>query len=357
MNEAAVRAAFRDQARSCRDLGSPLTARVCDLLADCLRHDSGAVARRVLDWRGDPSSSADSVPLRLCGGLHALVLRGAAPALARAYASGRVDAALLLSVLTAHEACLLRWLDSPPQTNEVARSAAIIAAARFLAQRCGLPLRALELGASAGLNLNFAHYHLRPAHAQPGAHADRPASDQGAGVTLRPRWDGQVPVGEFRLAEAGGVDLRPVDPVADRLRLQAYCWADQSARLARLRGALDLARVFPPQVAQGDAGDWLIARLAKAAPGRVTFVCHTVAAQYFPEATQGVCAAALQAAAARAGPDAPLAHFAMESDGCGPGAALSLRLWNGAVHGWSLGRADFHGRWVSWHPAPLPSGL
>ncbi|MEF9601950.1 DUF2332 family protein [Paracoccus sp. PXZ] len=40
----------------------------------------------------------------------------------------------------------------------------------------------------------------------------------------------------------------------------------------------------------------------------------------------------------------------MEADG-GKGAALVLRLWTGgALREWSLGRADFHARWIDWQP-------
>ncbi|MBU3029331.1 DUF2332 domain-containing protein [Paracoccus marinaquae] len=353
MSEARVRAAFLDQAKACRALGSPFTADLCASLADDLKAGQGAVAAKVLGWTGDPSARADSVPLRLCGGLHALVLTGADAALTESYHARQVDRAAILAALVAHEAMLMGWLDSPPQTNEVARSAAIIAAARFASGLSPLPIRALELGASAGLNLNFHRYHLQaqdrpppaPSHHQPEGRAD------GQAVVLTPHWQGEVPGGTLRVASAEGVDLRPLDARRDGLRLMAYCWADQDLRLARLRAALELARDYPPQVAAGDAGDWLAERLAQPAPGRLTLVYHTIAAQYFPPATQAACEAALARAGAAASPDAALAHFAMEADG-GDGAALTLRVWDGSPRGWRLGRADFHGRWIRWAPVP-----
>lgn len=158
----AVRAAFFDQARSCRALGSALTAQIMETLGTALQPDQGAVARRVLGWQGDVSSRGASVPLRLAGALHAQVLRGQAPALAAAYARGEAPAALLLDVIAAHEASILQWLDHAPQTNEVGRSAVLIAGARFaLAQlEAPLPVALYELGASAGLNLNFPYYSI-----------------------------------------------------------------------------------------------------------------------------------------------------------------------------------------------------
>lgn len=345
MSPETTRAAFRDQAQSCRMLGSPLTGRICDLLAEGLDTDQGAVARRVLDWPGDPHSRADSVPLRLCGALHALVLTGADPELALAYAAGQPTSGLLLQALIRHENAILGWLDNPPQTNEVGRAAAIIAAARFASQHYPLPIRALELGASAGLNQNFAHYRLDPRHDG--------QRDEDGGVTLRPDWTGPVPEDALSVDAAEGVDLRPVDPVRDSLRLLAYCWPDQDARMARLRAALQIARRHPPLVTAGDAASWLADRLAKPAPGRLTMVYHTIAWQYFPAATQTACESALQTAAAMATPAAPVAHFAMEADGGDKGAGLLLRLWDGTEQAWHLGRADFHGRWIEWQPTAL----
>ncbi|TJZ94161.1 DUF2332 domain-containing protein [Paracoccus gahaiensis] len=332
-----VRDAFRDQARACAGLGSPLTAALCRSLPDRLKAVGGPLAARVLDWPGDPSSSADSVPLRLCGALHALVLTGAAPDLAQAYAAAEVPNPLLEDMLHVHRAAILGWLDSPPQTNEVARSAALIGAARFLRGLAPLPLRLRELGASAGLNLNFDLYHLL---------------DGAEGVVLTPDWQGDLPQGILEVASRRGVDLNPLDPDRDGLRLRAYCWADQTARRQRLDAALDLARRDPPRVDRGDAGDWLTDQLARPAPGVLTMVFHTIAAQYFPPATRAMCQAALARAGAAATPEAPLAHVEMEADG-GEGAALRLTLWDGQRRHWALGRADFHGRWIRWQPQQM----
>ena len=52
-------------------------------------------------------------------------------------------------------------------------------------------------------------------------------------------------------------------------------------------------------------------------------------------------------AGSRASTDAPLAWLRFEADGETPGAAISLILWPGGETR-SLGRADFHGRWLDW---------
>jgi hypothetical protein len=73
----------------------------------------------------------------------------------------------------------------------------------------------------------------------------------------------------------------------------------------------------------------------------------TIAWQYFPAAKQAEGLAMIEAAGATATMDAPLAFVQMENDGGEKGAALTLRLWPGDQR-LSLGRVDFHGRWVDW---------
>lgn len=330
-----IRQAFRDQARACAALGSPLMQRLMAGLADRLT-PGDPVSDRVLTWEGDPSSSADSVPQRLAGGLHALVLSGQAPDLAKAYASDRDPTNAALAAIRAHPAFLRDWLATPPQTNEVRRSAALIAAAHWLTDRFGLPLVLSELGASAGLNLLWDRYALS-VHGQSFGPAD-------PSLILTPDWTGPLPpAARITVLDRRGVDLCPLDPISNRLRLLAYLWADQPDRLARTRIALDLAARLRPQVDKADAADWLETRLQTRHEGAVHLVFHTVAWQYFPPSTRSRALAAM----ATASRQSPLARLSMEADGNAPGAALTLTLWpDGETI--SLGRADFHGRWIDW---------
>ena len=341
--------AFADQTRACRALGSGLTARVCESLARVIAAHQGPLGRRVKSWAGDPAVGADSLPLRLCGALHALVLSGQAPALAQAYAAGGTpDLDRIISeTIQQHDRPILEFIEHAPQTNEVARSAVLIAGAWFLAGVSDAAFDLLELGASAGLNLNFPLYSLATEHGfQPTLAGDAPSA-----LRLAPLWQGTPPQpARLAIHDSRGVDLNPLDPQRDGARLMAYVWADQRDRLARLQAALAIAAEHPPRVDRGDAADWLEARLAAPAPGDRLggrLVYHTVAAQYFPQATRDRIEAALRDAGARATADSPLAHMSMEADG-GDGAALRLRLWDGGLRQWDLGRADFHGRWLNW---------
>ncbi len=264
-----VRAAFRQQAEACASLGSPLMVRLMAGLADGLV-PGDAVSDQVLGWHGDPASNADSVPLRLAGGLHALVLTGQDPALAAAYADHTADPTqAALAAIVRHPAFLSDWLALPPQTNEVGRSVAVIATAHWLTARFGLPLVLFELGASVGLNLLWDHCALSVQGQIFGP--PTPA------LTLTPHWTGSAPpIALPAILDRRGVDLNPLDPVANRLRLLAYLWADQPERIARTHVALNLAAQLRPQVDRSDAASWLETRLAIPTAGALQLIFHTV---------------------------------------------------------------------------------
>lgn len=337
--------AFEYQAISCTRLGSPFMGQLFDLLADRWPEKS-PLGRRLAAFSGDIGPAGASLPLRVAGGLHALVLSGRAPELAALYSPEAVSDATLgdavLSALSAHEAFLLDWVESPPQTNEVRRSAALIASATVLAERFDLPVWLSELGASGGLNLMWDQYAL-----------DLGALTIGASnpvLSLKPAWRGPLPQPELPVVAArAGVDLNPLNPAdpQDLLRLTAFLWPDQPDRLALTRAA---AAIMKAPLHRGDAIAWLGRRLTHAPDAHLHLIQHTVAWQYFPKDVQARGRAMIEDAGAAATPTRPLAWLSMETDGDttgGVGAALVLRLWPGDVT-LSLGRADFHGRWIHW---------
>jgi hypothetical protein len=335
----------RHQAEACRRLGSPFTAAVCDAIAEHLPSAGHAPLRRMRAWAGDPQ--ADALALRLCAGLHFLVLTGADETLAAAYAARETEARALWSVLEPvlfrHGETLSAWLDNAPQTNEVARSAIMLPALLAVARRYRRPLALFEIGASAGLNLIPERFHYRYGSATWG--------DPGAPVRLAPELRGAVPDlrGDLVIAERAGCDRAPVDleDAAAPLRLQAYVWADQQERLERCRAAIDLARTAAVRVERRDAAEFVERVLNKPSRGVVTAIFHTVVWQYLAEATQSRIRAALAAAAGRT-PDAPVAWLRFEAVGGVPPAQLIVTTWPGEQET-ELADGDFHGRWLDWH--------
>ncbi|MCO6180000.1 DUF2332 domain-containing protein [Ciceribacter sp. RN22] len=339
-----VRHAFLRQAQSCDDLGSPFTARLCRIAAARLEDDT-AVGRHVLRWTGDPASTGDALALRLAGSLHALVLSGLAPSLAAAYPPNTVDDDLFWQACRAafreHEAFILERLKSAPQTNEVRRSAALLPGFLTIAAVTHKPLVLSEVGASAGLNLQWDRYHYRLGDSVWGPDST---------VVLEPDWQGPPPPSaDLAVRERAGCDLNPLDPSSaeDRLRLSSYIWADQKDRLERTRNALEIARSDDLTVERADAIDWLRRRLATPHRGAVHVIYHTIAWQYLPDALREEGEALIRHAGQEASDEAPLARLQLEADGKADGAALTLEIWPSGERQ-EIGRADFHGRWVKW---------
>ena len=342
-----LRNALLEQAGHCAALDSPFMARMLPLLAE-IWPEGSALDTAVSSFDGDIGPKGHSLPLRLASGLHALALTRQDKALAAAYPPNDVsDDALkqaLRAALNVHEAFLMHWITSPPQTNEVRRSAVLIAGANTLVHHAGVSnLYRSELGASAGLNLMFDRYALNT--------GERQLGPKDAVLKLAPEWLGAQAVdGPFTVIDRRGVDLNPLDPhnPDHALRLRAYLWADQPNRVALTDAAI---RANDAIVDMGDAIDWLDHRLDTVPRNGMHLVFHTIAWQYFPPAQQARGTTLIENAGAQATADAPLAWLRMEADGDGKGAAVTARLWPGN-HDIDLGRADFHGRWVDWADRP-----
>lgn len=350
MSEAAVREGFAWQAAISARAGAPFTGRIAGLIGERLDRSS-ALGRRILDWPGEASHIGDAVPLRLIGGLHALVRSGAAPDLAAVYPPNAAPDdddrlwRLIDDALHAQGAGLAPWLDGPPQTNEVGRSGPLMAALLVLADRFDLPFRLFELGASAALNSRLDRY----AYDLGGVGAGDPAS----AVRIAPRWTGAPPPSaKVEIVGRRAVDRAPLDPAdpATRDRLAANVWADQRDRLARLEAALDLAAAHPLTVERGDAAEWLETVLSpEPEPGVCRVVMHTIAFQYFGAEAQERIRRHLAALGARATKAAPLAWVSFEaaSGGDERRPELVLTVWPG----WEATRLAVcqpHGAEIDW---------
>ena len=340
---AAVREHFRNQALACDRLGSRYNARLLALAADRL-DEAAEPDRRILDWPGDPA--ADALALRWTGALHALVLEGRSPSMVDI----DDDEALWQAVrvlMAAHESFIGTFLDHPPQTNEVARSAALMPGFQVIHAQTGRPLRLLELGSSAGLNRLWQHWRYE---AGQWSHGNRSAR-----VTLQVDWQGgRPPLADPVVLSSRGVDIRPVDIMDhdQRLRLRSYIWPDQPLRLRRLDGAIAQAADSGMSVEQGDAADWLEARLAEDPDDGVTVIFHSIVWQYLPPSVRRRCRAAIEGAGESG---RSVAWLRMEPDESASHAVLHLDLWPKRRH-FHLADCHFHGAWVRWHGERGPGG-
>ncbi len=341
----AVAAHFEAQADACDRLGSPFTARLCRLLAGILDGTTGS-GRRIAGWSGDPRG--DALALRMCGGLHRLVLDGRDDTLAAVYPPHRADdeslARAVGQAIASHDEALLAALDLPPQTNEIGRSGMLLPGFLAIARETGLPLALCEIGSSAGLNLLFDRFGY--------VYGDARWGDPASPVQLAPDVRGTPPPlgGSLSVVSRHGCDIAPVetDTHEGRMRLRSYLWADQLLRHQRLDGALRLAERFPATLAKEDAATFVAGKLSERADGSTFVLFHSIMWQYMPDETSGAILDALARAGQKASAAAPVAHLRMEPlNLADPFATLSLTLWpDGTTR--HLARCDFHGRWIEW---------
>ena len=115
-----------DHARVVRDLGSTFVAAILEA-GERQLYRAPQTARLIADWPGD--AAADALAMRFNGALHALARRGDRPALTGLYArqDGDFDGVIGDAIADA-DGFVAEWMREPPQTNEVGRTAAIMAA-------------------------------------------------------------------------------------------------------------------------------------------------------------------------------------------------------------------------------------
>lgn len=335
---------FRLQARWCEQLGSPFTARLVARAADALEGD-GPLAALLPEWPGDPV--ADGLPLRFAAALHALVLAKDDMNLAAVYPPHEAETETLWRAAEAALATrgphFARFLASPPQTNEVRRSALLLPGFLEIARMTGKPLRLLEIGASAGLNLIWDKYRYR--------YGEQTWGDPYSPVELPCEWQG--PPYDFEVkaevASRAACDRAPVDieDPGQVHRLRGYIWADQRDRLARLDAALALARRLEIRVDAAEAAPWLDRQFDEAPGDAVTVVYHSVVWQYLPKETR----TRLRNRMKREGAKRPLAWLAFEIAGPTSPYELRLRFWPGdrqVMTDRVLATASPHGAWIKW---------
>ncbi len=293
----------------------------------------------------EPFGSA--LVLRFLGAVHRLVLEGKAPDLAAQYpsAGGTPDGevgAVFVATVAAHTAELAARIGDPVQTNEVGRSAVLVGG-YLTAARLPLPLRVLELGASAGLNLRWDHFHYE----DDGWTFGDPRSP----VRFVRPWPGTSPTASLprqcEVIERRGCDRTPIDATTAEgaLTLRCFVWPDQVDRLDRLLAAIEVARGVSAEVDRADAPSWLADQVAEPEPGLVTVVAHSILLQYLDPSARHRLVTTMEEAGRRAESNAPVVWLRME-----PGAEqaeLRLTIWPGG-HELLLATSTFHGPPVRW---------
>ena len=236
---------------------------------------------------GVPAPPGSVPQLRLMAALHYLVLSGKAPELARFYPSAGGDRPpeavwpVALAALEQNAELARRRLQRTVQTNDPDRSTVLYAALLWLTDRYRLPIRLLEIGASAGLNLFADRY----CYLVGGEVLGDPSSP----VRFSEPWerapaiDVVAAADRLQVIDRSGCDRHPLD--AGRSRGPTDAAVLHLARRARavradeggVRGRVDR----PGLVAAASAEEWLRSVLAPA-DGALVVVWHSLFRQYLP---------------------------------------------------------------------------
>jgi hypothetical protein len=345
MNEVPIPERLRWQAGWCARLGSPLYGDLLERSAADFEHGGPSA---VLLRDHEPDSLGSALPLRLMGAVHRLVLSGQAPELAGFYPSAdgtRTNAekrwSAFVATLEREADRLPELIELPVQTNEVGRAAALMGGFVLIGAETGLPLRLLEVGTSAGLNLRFDRFRYE--------WGDTVFGDPDSPVRLEEIMAEGPPPGTAipPVSERRGCDASPLDAVSeeDRLTLLSYVWPDQTDRIQRLRAALEVGAQVPAQIEQADAGEWATRELSEPAAGAATVLFHSIVLAYLSEESWARLESAIHQAGARATPDAPFAWLWMEP--ANELADVRLKLWPGGKER-LIARAGYQGPPVHW---------
>jgi hypothetical protein len=320
---------LRWQAQSCAQLGSPFYASLLETAAADLEA-GGPVWDVLVGYASEDEWAA--LALRLMGAVHRLVLDETLPELAPHYPSvggdGDATAAwpLFRQALVDHGAEVGLLVSHACQTNEVGRSAALLGGFLEVAHRTGMPLRILEIGASAGLILRWDRYRYESPRGAWG--------DVDSPVRFDHSFEVPPPLGRpAEVAERKGCDLNPIDPTSEEgaLTLRSFIWADQLSRLSMLDGAINVASQVPAEVERIDAASFLERELAEPREGVATVVYHSIFMQYVgPEDQERI---------KRAMENAPVHYLTMEPDE----GTIEVRLDGGL-----MGTSGAHGTHVRW---------
>ncbi|MDN4480419.1 DUF2332 domain-containing protein [Demequina muriae] len=238
----------------------------------------------------------------------------------------------------AHEEALVRiGRERRTQTNEVARAAVLLP----WLPRTEAPLHAIDIGASAGLNLcldRFAYRYRR----------DGDATRLGDGPLLldcEDRGGFALPPEPPRLASRTGIDLHPIDPADPDAAawLEALVWPDHQDRLERLRHALELRRSVGVRMVAGDAAT-VLADVERAMPPGPLAVWHTIALYQADEGARVDIDAAVEDAARRR--DVTRVGFEPVEESLHP----VVRVGPSFDHAETVAVAHSHARWIDRPP-------
>jgi hypothetical protein len=315
------------------------------------------LARRVATDDGLLAMAADVRPRHLqphllFAAVHYLLLKGAPSELRRAYASVGGTSPFAADVFRhfrsfchAH-AQEIQVLTSTRrvQTNEVRRCSALVAGISCAAGALQTDHAALiEIGASAGLNLQWDRYRCDYGDDIAWGEADATVA-----LTCELRGDGRPRFDRLpRIDQRFGIDIAPVDVryADDLLWLNALTWPEHEDRRALLVRAAEIAKADPPRLIAGDAADILPSVAESIGLDLPLIVYHSFTMNQFGTEKRE----SLEDAFCRIGARRPLTRVGLEWAIGAECPTLSLTNYSGVrIERSLLAECDPHGSWMRW---------
>ncbi|WP_368408807.1 DUF2332 domain-containing protein [Haloarchaeobius amylolyticus] len=227
------------------------------------------------------------------------------------------------------------------QTNAVSRCAGLYPAFCYIDHQTSMPLGLLELGTSAGLNLNWNRYAYGYDSEWFGT-TDSNVTVQSSVRSGSPPLQQSPPAVNTRL----GIDLNPLDPTdsSDAAWLRALVWPEHTERLDLLDAALEQTQTDPPRVVADDAVETLVNHATSMPDDETLVIYHTAFLYQLSEDQRNT----LHQALATIGERRPVWWLSGdgETDSSGTFGLELTRFPDGDSV--QLGQYEQHGRWIDW---------
>ena len=230
------------------------------------------------------------------------------------------------------------------QTNVIQRSSALLPCfARVFEAGGELPLSLIEIGCSAGLNLQWERFHYSY---DDSTRWGNPQSEVRLDCELRgglrlPTLPQTIPV-----AWRSGIDIHPIDlsHPDEVLWLRSLVWPDHVGRQERLSAAIRIARKDPPAIIRGDASAMLPTLISRAPEDTTLCVFATHTLYQFPHAALLATLKGMQAASSTR--TIHLISLEHTGDSC---SEVHWTVYENEKRSMRLvARANPHGRWLEW---------
>jgi hypothetical protein len=321
-------------------LDSPLYAELCAGIAN--DEDLLEIAVHTAPTQPAPNMLLAAVHyLLLCGASHPLTAHY--PSVSGAAAPGPAFPAFRDFCLARRAAIEQLVATRRTQTNVLRRCACLLPAFASVYSEADRPLALVEIGASAGLNLQWDRFGYRYSPGPSWGPADPPLwiEAEVRGDVPLPGLPERIPVAWRR-----GLDIAPIHVDDDDaiVWLRALIWPEHVDRHARLESAIDLARRSPPELVAGDATTTLPGAIAAAPQAAALCVFATHALYQFSRDARRQVYATMQ----RASEQRPVDFVSMEGTGDRCSELFWTRYRGGERTTRKLADSSHHGWWVEW---------